>query len=108
MEGNNEPYLTLELDEIEAKWLAKTMAHRKSESDYNFYDLSSMPSSDPRANMRSLLSMAVLGEQVMSEKFCNKMGFKKELDGVIKEQVEDADNVFRRHNEDYNDFKNNS
>lgn len=71
--SNNPPYVVLELDKIEAEWLYKALFRNKAEMQEGFKDVCSMPSSDPRARMRSTLTLMLSAEMAISEGTMDRM-----------------------------------
>ena len=85
--SNYPPYVSLELNKDDAEWLSKLIAAHQLESEYSFAELCRMPSSDPRSNMRAILTMAAAHEQDMSENL---------LDRIVSQQP-DIQKAIKKH-----------
>ena len=70
---NNPPAVTLELDASEAEWLFKLLGKAFIDADTAFRDVCSMPSSDPRAANRSMLSMAATADKITAEQLQSRI-----------------------------------
>ena len=66
-QGHNvPPIVTLDLDEVELKYLHELLELSNKNATDLFKELCSMPSSDPRAKARSMLTMGATADKVMS------------------------------------------
>ncbi|WP_288959778.1 hypothetical protein [uncultured Sulfitobacter sp.] len=63
-EGDNKPpYVVLELDEDEAKWVYEKLAGQDIDTEQAFLEWCAMSGADPRANMRSSMTMRLAVER---------------------------------------------
>ena len=73
MSSNKAPYVSLELDEDETKWLHGLLSRAHAAANSAFRDVCQMPSSDPRSNFRAMLQMAANVDQITSEQLAGRI-----------------------------------
>ncbi len=70
---NGQPFITLELDEQDATWLASALKQHEHLNEIAMKEIASMSGSDPRSSARSTLLMACATELSASDTMLDRM-----------------------------------